>query len=312
MIDPQAQAIKWIKNMEMANNLRVIDLQTPDYLRIVEECIRTGRPCLCQNVKEELDPSLDPVLTRAVKRIGGIDIMKLGEREVEYNKNFRFYLTTKLPNPHYAPEVSSKANIINFAVKEQGLESQLLGIVVREEKPELEADKDKLVRGIATGRKRLIELEDQLLRLLNETKGSLLENDELLSTLETSKQTAKTVQEQLITSEATEKDIDAAREVRGSDGRQQRRCLALELPTVCRTSVDSILRSERLGQDRSHVSVLSRRLHRSLQYIDQEESEVHEVRRASQSLERLSHLRRIQVMDRPTCVEGYVSLFANL
>ncbi|CAF1063283.1 unnamed protein product [Rotaria sordida] len=212
MIDPQAQAIKWIKNMEMSNNLRLIDLQTPDYLRIIEECIRSGRPCLCQNVKEELDPSLDPVLTRAVKRIGGVDILKLGDREIEYNKDFRFYMTTKLPNPHYAPEISSKANIINFAVKEQGLESQLLGIVVREEKPELEADKDKLVRGIAAGRKKLIELEDQLLRLLNETKGSLLENDELLSTLEISKQTAKTVQEQLVTSEATEKDIDAARE----------------------------------------------------------------------------------------------------
>ncbi|CAF0814718.1 unnamed protein product [Didymodactylos carnosus] len=214
MIDPQAQAIKWIKNMEMQNNLRVIDLQISDYLRIIEECIRSGKPCLCQNVKEELDPALDPVLTRAVKKIGGVDIIKLGDREVEYDKNFRFYMTTKLPNPHYAPEVSSKANIINFAVKEQGLESQLLGIVVREEKPELEADKDKLVRGIAAGRKKLIELEDQLLRLLNETKGSLLENDELLSTLEISKQTAKTVQEQLITSEATEKDIDAAREVK--------------------------------------------------------------------------------------------------
>ncbi|CAF0978027.1 unnamed protein product [Adineta ricciae] len=212
MIDPQAQAIKWIKNMELSNNLCVFDLQTHDYMRIVENCIRSGRPCLCQNVKEELDPSLDPVLTRAVKRVGGVDIMKLGEREVEYHKDFRFYMTTKLPNPLYAPEISSKANIINFAVKEQGLESQLLGIVVREEKPELEADKDRLVRGIAKGKKSLLELEDQLLRLLNETKGSLLENDELLSTLEISKQTAKTVQEQLITSEATEKDIDAARE----------------------------------------------------------------------------------------------------
>ena len=233
MIDPQAQAIKWIKNMEMSNNLRLIDFQTPDYLRIIEECIRSGRPCLCQNVKEELDPSLDPVLTRAVKRIGGVDIIKLGDREVEYNKDFRFYMTTKLPNPHYAPEVSSKANIINFAVKEQGLESQLLGIVVREEKPELEADKDKLVRGIASGRKKLIELEDQLLRLLNETKGSLLENDELLSTLEISKQTAKTVQEQLITSEATEKDIDAAREVKPSWRRDLIECVFVELSSVC-------------------------------------------------------------------------------
>jgi len=233
MIDPQAQAIKWIKSMELSNNLRVLDLQTNNYLHLVEECIRTGRPCLCQNVKEDLDPSLDPVLTRAVKRIGGVDILKLGDREVEYNKDFRFYMTTKLPNPLYAPEVSSKANIINFAVKEQGLESQLLGIVVREEKPELEADKDRLVRGIAKGKKSLLELEDQLLRLLNETKGSLLENDELLTTLETSKQTAKTVQEQLITSEATEKDIDGAREVKLMNDKHIEFDFILELSTMC-------------------------------------------------------------------------------
>jgi dynein heavy chain len=215
MIDPQAQAIKWIKSMELSNNLRVLDLQTNNYLHLVEECIRTGRPCLCQNVKEDLDPSLDPVLTRAVKRIGGVDILKLGDREVEYNKDFRFYMTTK------------------FAVKEQGLESQLLGIVVREEKPELEADKDRLVRGIAKGKKSLLELEDQLLRLLNETKGSLLENDELLTTLETSKQTAKTVQEQLITSEATEKDIDAAREVKLMNDKHIEFYFYLELSTLC-------------------------------------------------------------------------------
>ena len=85
--------------MEMSNNLRLIVLLTPDYLRVIEECIRIGRSCLCQNVKEELDLSLDPVLTRVVKRIGGVDIIKLGDREIEYNKDFRFYMTTKLPNP---------------------------------------------------------------------------------------------------------------------------------------------------------------------------------------------------------------------
>jgi dynein heavy chain len=73
-------------------------------------------------------------------------------------------MATKLSNPHYSPEVSSKANIINFAVKEQGLEAQLLGIVVRNERPELEEQKDQLVINIANGKKKLVELEDQILR----------------------------------------------------------------------------------------------------------------------------------------------------
>jgi dynein heavy chain len=50
-------------------------------------------------------------------------------------------------------------------------------------------------------------------RLLNETKGSLLEDVSLLLTLETSKATSQEVTEQLATSETTEVKIDAAREV---------------------------------------------------------------------------------------------------
>ena len=61
--------------MEISNNLRIMDLQTPDDLCAIEGCIRIGRSCLFQNVKKELDPSLDPILMRGVKRIGGSDII---------------------------------------------------------------------------------------------------------------------------------------------------------------------------------------------------------------------------------------------
>lgn len=51
---------------------------------------------------------------------GGVPIIRLGDREVEYNSSFRFYITTKLGNPHYTPEIATKTTIVNFAVKEQG------------------------------------------------------------------------------------------------------------------------------------------------------------------------------------------------
>lgn len=46
----------------------------------------------------------------------------------------------------------------------QGLEAQLLGIVVRKERPELEEQKDSLVINIASGKRKLQELEDEVLR----------------------------------------------------------------------------------------------------------------------------------------------------
>ena len=39
-------------------------------MRIIEQCVQLGRPCLCQNIKEELDASLNPILTKSMKKIG--------------------------------------------------------------------------------------------------------------------------------------------------------------------------------------------------------------------------------------------------
>ncbi|XP_005399515.1 PREDICTED: dynein heavy chain 2, axonemal isoform X2 [Chinchilla lanigera] len=212
MIDPQAQAQRWIKNMEGNQGLKIIDLQMSDYLRVLEQAIQFGNPVLLQNVQEYLDPTLNPVLNKSVAQIGGQMLMRIADKEVEYNPNFRFYITTKLSNPHYSPETSAKTTIVNFAVKEQGLEAQLLGIVVRKERPELEEQKDSLVINIAAGKRKLKELEDEILRLLNEATGSLLDDVQLVNTLQTSKVTASEVTEQLETSETTEINIDMARE----------------------------------------------------------------------------------------------------
>ena len=135
-----------------------------DYMRTLETAIQFGLPVLLQNVHEKLDPSLDPILNKSIVRIGGAPIIRLGDKEIEYNYDFRFYITTKLSNPHYAPEIATKTTIVNFAVKEQGLQAQLLGIVVRKERPELEEQKDNLVINIAAGKKKLQQLEDEILR----------------------------------------------------------------------------------------------------------------------------------------------------
>lgn len=88
MIDPQCQAMNWIKSME-GQKLRVIDLQMKHYMSILEEAIQNGWPVLLQNLLQTFDPGLDPVLNKSLIRTGGADIMKLGDREVQYNHDFR-------------------------------------------------------------------------------------------------------------------------------------------------------------------------------------------------------------------------------
>lgn len=75
---------------------------------------------------------------------GGALCIKLGESVIEYAEDFRFYVTTKLPNPHYLPETSTKVTIINFMITPQGLDDQLLGIVVAKERPELEEERQQV------------------------------------------------------------------------------------------------------------------------------------------------------------------------
>ncbi len=71
--------------------------------------------------------------------------IRLGDTTIEYNNNFRFYITTKLRNPHYLPETSVKVTLLNFMITKDGLSDQLLGVVVAQERPDLEQQKNELV-----------------------------------------------------------------------------------------------------------------------------------------------------------------------
>eukprot|EP00750_Incisomonas_marina_P005719 INCI14099.2.p1 GENE.INCI14099.2~~INCI14099.2.p1 ORF type:complete len:3630 (-),score=727.81 INCI14099.2:1911-12800(-) len=210
MIDPQAQANKWIKKME-GKQLKITDFAAKDFLRQLENAITFGAPYLLQDVEEELDPSIAPVLNKSLLKQGNREIIRLGDKDLDWSRDFRMYLTTKLANPHYPPEISTKTTIVNFSVKEEGLEAQLLGLVVQKEEPALEVQKSKLVVEVANGKRKIIELEDLILKMLSETEGSLLEDENLVVTLQESKETSTAVTKKLKVAEVTEKKIDEAR-----------------------------------------------------------------------------------------------------
>ena len=102
MNDPQSQANKWVESMEKANSLHVVKLTD------AENCIQFGTPVLMENIGEELDPILEPLLQKQTFKQGGAICIKLGDSTIEYAKDFWLYMTTKLRNPHYLPETSVK------------------------------------------------------------------------------------------------------------------------------------------------------------------------------------------------------------
>ncbi|KAG6610110.1 Dynein heavy chain [Phytophthora cinnamomi] len=212
MIDPQGQANKWIRNMEKENQMTVIKLTDADYMRTLENAVQFGTPVLLENVGEELDPSLEPLLLKQTFKQGGVTCIRLGDSTVEYAENFRFYITTKYRNPHYLPEVSVKVTLLNFMITPHGLEDQLLGIVVAQERPDLEEQKNKLIVQNARNKGLLKEIEDKILNILSSSQGNILEDEDAINTMNQSKQVADEIKKEQQVAEKTEIEIDSVRQ----------------------------------------------------------------------------------------------------
>ncbi|XP_031217595.1 dynein heavy chain 12, axonemal [Mastomys coucha] len=212
MIDPQGQANKWIKNSEKDNQLSVIKLSDSDYMRTLENCIQFGTPLLLENVGEDLDPSLEPLLLRQTFKQGGIDCIRLGEVIIEYSFDFKFYITTKLRNPHYMPELATKVSLLNFMITPEGLEDQLLGIVVAKERPELEEERNALILQSAANKKQLKDIETKILETLSSSEGNILEDESAIKVLDSAKMMSNEITKKQQVAEKTELKIAESRE----------------------------------------------------------------------------------------------------
>jgi len=218
MIDPQGQANRYVKNMgkdkQMApNDMDILRSNEKKFAQNLENAVRFGKWVLLENIEEKLDALLEPILLQSTFKMNGADMIKLGDSVIPYNDDFRFFMTTKLPNPHYPPEVAVKVSLLNFTITPSGLEDQMLGVFVVNELPELEERKTTLMLDNARMNRELKEIENKILFMLsNADEDTILDDVELIETLAQSKVTSQEIQEQVEAAEATEKEIDETRE----------------------------------------------------------------------------------------------------
>ena len=213
LIDPQVQGIKWIRQKEEENGLEVFQLNQKNWIRKVEAAMTNGNCIIVENLGQDIDATLDPVLSRAIYKRGRSLYIKFGGEEVEYDPKFQLYLQTKLSNPHYKPEIAAQCTLINFIATERGLEDQLLAKVVGKERPELEATSQELTAAFQRYKIELVQLEDDLLERLANAPEDILSDVPLIEGLEATKKAALEIKAAIEEGKKTEVNISVAREI---------------------------------------------------------------------------------------------------
>jgi len=96
--------------------------QGKEFTTSMEFSLKNGKVVLIEDVMEEIDASIDPILQKAVFVNDGIMTIRFCDKDIPYDNLFKLALTSKMPNPHFLPEICIKLTIINFTVTFEGLE----------------------------------------------------------------------------------------------------------------------------------------------------------------------------------------------
>eukprot|EP00814_Leptocylindrus_danicus_P009510 CAMPEP_0116004988 /NCGR_PEP_ID=MMETSP0321-20121206/911_1 /TAXON_ID=163516 /ORGANISM="Leptocylindrus danicus var. danicus, Strain B650" /LENGTH=4605 /DNA_ID=CAMNT_0003473357 /DNA_START=128 /DNA_END=13942 /DNA_ORIENTATION=- len=217
LIDPQGQALSWIKNKEAErlpswNGQSLVELSDPKLKDKLEFCMSDGKSMVITGVEDEIDPMLDPVMEKQIIRKGKRMFINVSDKLMDYDDKFMMYFITRLPNPKFSPELQAKTTLIDFTVTQKGLEEQLLGKVIGKEQKALEEQLNQVLEEVNANTKSLMQLDASLLERLTSNSGDLLEDEELIQVLANTKLKAAEVNAKLVAADETKKNIAEKRE----------------------------------------------------------------------------------------------------
>ncbi|ORX61965.1 dynein heavy chain [Hesseltinella vesiculosa] len=189
IIDPSGQATNFLANEYKDRKITVTSFLDDAFIKNLESALRFGNPILIQDV-EHLDPILNPVLNKELRRTGGRVLIRLGNQDIDFSPSFTLFLSTRDPSVNFAPDICSRVTFVNFTVTRGSLQSQCLNKVLKAERPDVDQRRTDLIKLQGEFQLKLRHLEKSLLQALNESKGNILDDDKVIDTLETLKKEA--------------------------------------------------------------------------------------------------------------------------
>lgn len=134
--------------------------------------------------------------------------MQCQNKLINYNADFRLYITTCLPNPHYSPGIASKVTLLDFTLTNHGLQQKMLSTIVAEERIDLQERKEHHIVETAKNKELLYKFESNILEVLSSSEGNILEDENAINILSTSKCMSEEIQSKQLNAISTESEID--------------------------------------------------------------------------------------------------------
>ncbi|WVQ93134.1 hypothetical protein IAU59_000198 [Kwoniella sp. CBS 9459] len=208
IVDPTGQATAFLQNEYRDRKITVTSFLDESFLKNLESALRFGNPLLIQDV-ENLDPILNSVLNRELRRTGGRVLIRIGNQDIDFSPAFTMFLSTRDPSVEFSPDICSRVTFVNFTMTRSSLQTQALDKVLKVERPEIDQKRTDLIKLQGEFRLRLRHLERSLLQALNDSSGSILDDDKVIETLEVLKREAAEVTRKVEDTDVVMRQVEA-------------------------------------------------------------------------------------------------------
>merc|ERR1719242_2108633 len=208
LVDPAGQGSQFLLQNPRENKIIRTSFLDGTFLKNLESSMRFGNALLIDDV-ESLDPILNPVLNREIQKVGGRQLVKLADKDIDFNPLFSIFLCTRDPFCDFTPDLCSRVTFVNFAMTPASLQSQCLSKILRAEAPAVDKTRTDQLKLQGEFKVRLRELEDQLLDALNSIAGNILDDENVMTTLETLKSESEKIK---VMAEETEEALERVEE----------------------------------------------------------------------------------------------------
>ena len=207
IIDPAGQATEFIKTFYSSKNLKSSTFTDSNFLKLLENALRFGYPILVQDV-EKIDPIMNSLLNKEIHKQSGRNLIRIGDQEIDFSMTFNMFMITRDSSCHFTPDLCSRVTFLNFTITQSSLQNQILDIVLKNERPEVNNKKEELIKAQREYKLQLRQLEEDLLTALN-SEGNLLENNEVMTRLEDIKKKSFEISEEVSKSEDIMRELES-------------------------------------------------------------------------------------------------------